>query len=138
MDLGFLISNDGHHFREPEPDFVFISRGPDGSWDQGGLIHGQGYEQVDDETFIYYGHWDLRLGTNYRPRGGLGLVTLQRDRFGSLSPKDPAKPRCLGHQLHVGGWSCASVRQCIGSLGGSLVQGGTAGCAGRTPPWLLG
>ena len=56
-----------------EPDFVFISRGPDGSWDQGGLIHGQGYEQVDDETFIYYGHWDLRLGTNYRPRGGLGL-----------------------------------------------------------------
>ena len=95
MDLGFLISNDGLHFREPEPDFVFISRGPDGSWDQGGLIHGQGYEQVDDETFIYYGHWDLRLGTDYRPRGGLGLVTLEQDRFGSLSLKDPIKPAAL-------------------------------------------
>ncbi len=95
MDLGFLISNDGLHFREPEPDFVFIPRGPDGSWDQGGLIHGQGYEQVDDETYIYYGHWDLRLGTNYRPRGGLGLVRLKQDRFGSLSPKDPVKPAAL-------------------------------------------
>ena len=33
MDLGFLISNDGLYFREPEPDFVFIPKGPpDGSW----------------------------------------------------------------------------------------------------------
>ena len=35
------------------------------------------------------------MGTDYRPRGGLGLVTLEQDRFGSLSLKDPIKPAAL-------------------------------------------
>ncbi len=91
IDLGFMVSNDGLHFREPVRDFVFIPRGQDGTWDEGGLLQGQGFENVGDKTFIYYGHWDPRL-LKYKPRGGVGLATLPRDRFGALAVKHPDKP----------------------------------------------
>ena len=90
LDLGFLISNDGVHFREPLTDFVLLRRGEDAEWDQGGLIQGQGFENVGDQTYIWYGAWDLRAGLPYVPRGGVGLATLDRDRLGSLSMRDPA------------------------------------------------
>lgn len=92
VDLGFLVSNDGLHFREPVPESVFLPRGHDGAWDQGGVLQGQGFENVGDRTFIWYGAWDPRVGTEYKPRGGVGLATLPRDRFGSLSPKDTTHP----------------------------------------------
>ena len=86
MDLGFLASNDGIHFREPIADFVFIPAGADGEWDQRGLIHGQGYEQVGDQTYIYYGSWDPSnsgMGTC-----AMGLATMRRDGFGYLSSRE--------------------------------------------------
>ncbi len=86
MDLGFLVSNDGVHFREPVADQVFIPAGPDGAWDQRGLIHGQGFENVGDRTFLYYGNWDL---SGAKREGAIGLAFLPRDRFASLSPRDP-------------------------------------------------
>jgi hypothetical protein len=92
IDLGFLVSNDGLNFREPVPESVFLPRGNDGAWDQGGLLQGQGFENVGDRTFIWYGAWDPRVGTVYTPRGGVGLATLPRDRFGSLSPREAALP----------------------------------------------
>ena len=92
IDLGFVISNDGLHFREPITDFVFIPRGQDRDWDQGGLLQGQGFENVGDQTYIWYGAWDPRVGLDYVPRGGVGLATLERDRFGSLSARDPSNP----------------------------------------------
>ncbi len=84
IDLGFMISNNGLHFREPIQDFVFIRRGEEGDWDQGGLLQGQGFANVGDQTYHWYGSWDLQK-PSYPPRGGVGLVTLQRDRFGYLS-----------------------------------------------------
>ncbi|NLX96773.1 MAG: hypothetical protein GXY83_11400 [Rhodopirellula sp.] len=84
IDLGFLISNDGLHFREPIRDFVLIPRGEEGQWDQGGLLQGQGFANVGDQTYHWYGSWDLQK-PSYPPRGGVGLVTLPRDRFGYLS-----------------------------------------------------
>ena len=92
LDLGFLISNDGVHFREPLTDAVYIRRGDDGEWDQGGLLQGQGFENVGDQTYLWYGAWDLRAGLPYVPRGGVGLATLDRDRLGSLSARDSANP----------------------------------------------
>ena len=89
LDLGFLISNDGVHFREPVTEWAFLPRGDDGAWDQGGLIQGQGFENVGDRTYIWYGAWDLRAERKHT-RGGVGLATLERDRFGSLSVRDPA------------------------------------------------
>lgn len=83
MPLGFLISNDGIHFREPQPDFEFLSPGADGEWDQRGLIHGQGFENVGDQTYVYYGSWDLSSARD--PKGSVGLSTLRRDGFGYLS-----------------------------------------------------
>ena len=87
IDLGFVVSNDGVTFREPAHEWVFIPRGADGAWDQGGLLQGQGFENVGDRTYVYYGAWDPRVhehATDGPPRGGVGLVTLPRDRFADL------------------------------------------------------
>ncbi|MSU48256.1 MAG: hypothetical protein EXS37_04050 [Opitutus sp.] len=91
MDLGLLVSNDGIHFREPIADRAFIPAGPDGAWDERGLIHGQGYENVGDLTYIYYGNWDISgVKTGYGT-GAVGLATLPRDRLAGLSTRDPGE-----------------------------------------------
>ena len=84
VDLGFVVSNDGLNFREPQHDWTFLKRGEDGQWDQGGLIQGQGFENIGDQTFIYYGAWDPRHWQNSPKRGGIGIASLPRDRFGDL------------------------------------------------------
>lgn len=92
INQGFVISNDGIRFREPAHEFVFIPVGPDGTWDEGGLMQGQGWENVGSKTYIYYSSGDLRTWTAGRlpspPRGSIGLATLPRDRFGDLSVLD--------------------------------------------------
>lgn len=86
VDLGFVLSNDGLHFREAVQEWTFLKRGPDGAWDQGGLLQGQGFENVGEQTLIYYGAWDPRQTGKLpvSPRGGVGIAILPRDRFGSL------------------------------------------------------
>ncbi len=86
MDLGFLVSNDGVHFREPVADHVFIPAGGDRDWDARGLLHGQGFENVGDHTYIYYGTWDLSGGI--RQPGAVGLAIFGRDRLAALSLRD--------------------------------------------------
>jgi hypothetical protein len=88
IDLGFVISNDGVNFREPMHEWQLITKGKDGEWDQGGVIQGQGFENVGDKTYIYYGSWDPRQWQSAPPRGGVGIVTVPRDRLGALTP-DP-------------------------------------------------
>jgi len=92
MPLGLLISNDGLHFREPVPDFVFVPCGEDGEWDQRGLISGQAFEHVGDETYLWYGVWDLSAGSDREAPGAVGLLTMRRDGFGSLSPMNALGP----------------------------------------------
>lgn len=84
IDLGFVVSNDGIKFREPAHEHIFLKRGKDGEWDQGGLLQGQGFENVDEQTLIYYGAWDPRVWESSPPRGGVGIATLPRDRFADL------------------------------------------------------
>ncbi len=84
IDLGFVVSNDGIHFREPAHDYIFLQRGDDGAWDAGGLLQGQGFENDGAETRIYYGAWDPRGWQGSPPRGGVGIATLPRDRFAEL------------------------------------------------------
>lgn len=93
VDLGFVVSNDGLHFREPAHEWAFLKRGEDGAWDQGGLLQGQGFENVNDQTFIYYGAWDPRRTGQKEtpPRGGVGIATLPRDRFGDLVVEEAGK-----------------------------------------------
>jgi len=95
INQGFVISNDGLNFREPAHEWVFLKVGPDGTWDEGGLMQGQGFENVGDKTYIYYGSGDLRTWSGYKkpipPRGSVGLATLPRDRFGYLRVFDTAE-----------------------------------------------
>lgn len=84
VDLGFVMSNDGVNFREPAHEWTFLKRGDDGQWDEGGVLQGQGFENVGEQTCIYYGAWDPRARENIPQRGGVGIATLPRDRFGDL------------------------------------------------------
>lgn len=85
VDLGFVISDDGLNFREPAHEWTMIKHGGDGHWDQGGVIQGQGFENIGGQTFLYYGTWDPRpTGGLPQPRGGVGIAALPRDRFGDL------------------------------------------------------
>lgn len=106
IDLGFVISNDGVSFRNPAHEWIFIARGQDKEWDQGGLLQAQGFENVGDETRVYYGAWDPRGWEGSPPRGGVGLVTVPRDRFGdlmieqtSIGPGDYQVPELAGSFL---------------------------------------
>ena len=91
VDLGFVVSNDGVQFREPANEWVFLKRGKDGAWDQGGLLQGQGFENIGDQTFVYYGTWDPRHWQGSPPRGGVGIVTVPRDRFATLRVDETTK-----------------------------------------------
>jgi hypothetical protein len=85
VDLGLVLSNDGHKFREPKHEWTLLERGRDGEWDQGGLLQGQGFENIGDKTFLYYGAWNPRVtGGPEVPRGGVGIATWPRDRIGHL------------------------------------------------------
>lgn len=91
VDLGFVISNDGVHFRQPAYEWTFLERGEDGAWDEGGLLQGQGFENIGDRTFIYYGAWDPRDWEGSPPRGGVGIATLPRDRFADFMVDESTK-----------------------------------------------
>lgn len=85
IDLGLVMSNDGVNFREPKHEWTFLERGKDGEWDQGGLLQGQGFENIGEQTFVYYGTWDPRpTGGPEVSRGGVGIAVLPRDRFADL------------------------------------------------------
>lgn len=84
IDLGLVYSTDGVQFREPLHEHTFLKRGEDGQWDQGGLLQAQGFENIGEQTFVYYGTWDPRHWQGSPPRGGVGIAVLPRDRFADL------------------------------------------------------
>lgn len=90
IDLGFVLSNDGLSFREPAHEWTCLPRGEDGAWDQGGVLQGQGFENVGEQTLIYYGAWDPRHSKDAPARGGVGVAMLPRDRFGDLGVDEAA------------------------------------------------
>jgi len=89
LDLGFVVSNDGLNFREPAHEWTFLPRGEDGAWDEGGLLQGQGFENIGEQSLIYYGAWDPRQRA--APRGGVGIAFVPRDRFGALVVEEIGK-----------------------------------------------
>jgi hypothetical protein len=99
VDLGLVFSNDGVNFREPSHEWVFLKRGEDNAWDQGGLLQGQGFENIGDQTFVYYGAWDPR--TRGAARGGVGIAVLPRDRFADLLVDVTAKGPGDYQQPHI-------------------------------------
>lgn len=82
IDLGFVLSNNGIHWREPVPDFKTIPRGGENEWDRFALLQAHAYANVDDKTYVWYSHWDC--DGEFRNQD-IGLATLRRDGFGHLS-----------------------------------------------------
>ena len=82
IDLGFITSNDGIHWREPVPDHKTIARGGEGEWDHFALLQAHAFANVGDQTYIWYSHWDC--DGEFRNQD-VGLATLRRDGFGYLS-----------------------------------------------------
>lgn len=100
VDLGFLLSNDGLHFREPAPGFTFLPRDQEKAWDRDfpedtperNLLLFQGpMLNAGDRTHIYYSATTPGgnvAGVNMNS----GLALLPRDRFGALIPITESQP----------------------------------------------
>lgn len=73
INLGLLTSADGLHYQEPIPGFPLLSAAEnwdtDREWDAR-LLQGQGFENMGDETFFWYGlaHRGVRLARWPRDR----------------------------------------------------------------------
>lgn len=76
MDLGLIVSNDALHFHEPIADFKMIrsNEEPDGAYPC--LVQGQGFENIEDQTLVWYGAWK---------DGEVRVATWPRDRLGYYS-----------------------------------------------------
>ena len=115
MDLGFVISNDAQHYREPVRRFVMVQRGEPGQWDSQCLLQGNAFYNSDTETFIWYSHWDLdnqaeKTALNVgNPRQAIGLLKLPRDRFGYLSKLIIGKATGAGKTLEYDKGSVISM-----------------------------
>ena len=90
MDLGLVVSNDALHYREPIPDFRIVEAGEDDfehlptpfNFKHAGLVQGQGFENVGDETLFWYAPWPEQLSN------GVRLARWQRDRLGYFQASD--------------------------------------------------
>ncbi|MCC6586669.1 MAG: hypothetical protein IT168_08120 [Bryobacterales bacterium] len=99
MDLGFIVSNDGVHYREPVPRFSMLVHGEEGAWDSESLLQGTAFHNTETETYIWYSHWNTSTGApppvqeelRY-PHGWIGMAKMPRDRFGYLG-RMPGKIR---------------------------------------------
>jgi hypothetical protein len=107
MDLGFVISNCGLHFREPIPDFRMIPCAEDEStlaeapWaaqkelipnvvDFPANVQGNGMENVGDKTLFWYGTWPEV------DADGVRCAVWGRDRLGCLATDDKLKAPASG------------------------------------------
>jgi hypothetical protein len=97
IDLGFVVSNDAIHYREPVRNFIMVSHGPDSDWDSEGVLQSNAFANTETETYIWYSTWDTSQSDEVPPLPaplsarmvekayGVGLLTLPRDRFGYFS-----------------------------------------------------
>ncbi len=76
MDLGLAVSNDALRFREPIPEYPFVSAAEDDWWELPGgdpsvtkypaLIQGQGFENIGDESLFWYAPWPEPVSNGVR------------------------------------------------------------------------
>ena len=100
MDLGFVVSNDALHFREPIPDFKTIPAFEEPEVPIGGgpaLMQGQGMWNVGDQTLFWYESWR---------DGGVRLAKWRRDRLGyfdvSWVRPDDVPNQCISCPVRIG------------------------------------
>ena len=85
MDLGLVVSNDALHYKEPIPDFRMVAAAEDGFrhlpelpmlFKYSGLVQGQGFENVGEETLFWYTPWPEQVSD------GVRVASWKRDRLG--------------------------------------------------------
>ena len=92
MDLGFVVSNDGLHFVEPVPNLQMISAYEVLGGDDQPMVpmpkveQGQGFENIGDETLIWYWGWGA---------GFICVARWPRDRLGYAEVVPDPKPDLL-------------------------------------------
>lgn len=89
VDLGFGMSNDGIHWREPVADHKTIARGAESEWDSIALLQAHAFVNVGEQTYMWYSHWDC--DGEFRNQD-IGLATLRRDGFGYLTNQKTDAP----------------------------------------------
>jgi hypothetical protein len=117
LDLGLLVSNDALHYREPLPDFKFLPSYEEEDSAAPRLLQGQGFENVGDRTFFWYGIWPL---TSFTSPTAIKLATWPRDRFGYFSPQPRTDDIFGGETSKVTAPHCISAPLAIGATGGKL------------------
>ncbi len=100
MDIGLVVSNDAMHFREPIADFKMIrcEEEPDGAYPC--LIQGQGFENIGDQTLVWYGAWkdgEVRVAIWSRDR--LGYYAVSREIVEPYFVTGPLKRQTKPHFL---------------------------------------
>lgn len=92
IDLGLVVSNDGLHFREPDPAFTLIQRDQEAFWDRDApadagktlfLFQANAFVNVEDKTYIWYSA-TTDGGNVLEVHSNIGLSTIRRDGFGYL------------------------------------------------------
>lgn len=85
MDIGLVVTHDALQYFEPLPDFKMLDAFEEG-WSHenpegelAALSQGQGFENVGDKTYMWYGVW----GPANR---GVRLATWEKDRLGYFYP----------------------------------------------------
>lgn len=114
MDLGFAVSQDALHYREPIPNFPIVSAAED-SWrsTQDGyqldkfpaLMQGQGFENIGDETLFWYTPWSEQASD------GVRVAVWERDRLGyfqayiggPLAKADESDPHIVSTPIDLAG-----------------------------------
>ena len=99
-DIGLIVSHDAIHFSEPVPDFKIIPSAEEPDNAEARLIQGQGFENIGDRTFVWYGIW---VADNPNGPTGVRLATWARDRLGYFAPPPRMKDaHCLSCPLAPG------------------------------------
>ena len=88
MDIGLVTSHDALHFKEPVPDFRIVAAA-ENKWEPipvgtssvhfPGLVQGQGFENIGDETLFWYAPWPEH------DANGIQIASWTRDRLGYFS-----------------------------------------------------
>ena len=92
------FSRDGLNWQRIAPHQPFIPRGGEGEWDSGfGVLPGTGPIVRGDELWFYYSHYNNGHHGPFRD-AGIGLATLRRDGFVSLSGKGAVTTKAFALQ----------------------------------------
>ncbi len=104
LDIELAVSRDGERWLRPFRSTRFIGRGDRGAFDGGSILTNSTPVVLDDEIRFYYGGYSAgatgTLKESEPVRSGIGLASVSRDRFASISTLDgpgqiTLKPRRL-------------------------------------------